>query len=660
MPRALTVGNGSLLINFDQSLNMRDLYYPHVGEMNHIGGQKNSLGVWVDESLSWTDEDGWQIQSGYREQTLVTEVRATHANFGVELEINDLVHFRENIYLKQVIVKNLRDSQREFRLFFTHDFNINETNIGDTAFYDPSLDVLVHYKRDTCFLINGYTETGEGFFQYACGTKRFGGHEGTWRDAEDGWLSGNPIAQGSVDSTVSFRLEIPGHGQKAIYYWIVVSGGFEEVREKNSYILSQGPLEIIQKTEAYWKAWVNKEQRDFGNLSTEVVGLYKRSLLIVRTQIDNGGAIIAANDSDILHFNRDHYSYLWPRDGALVANALDQAGYPEITMRFYRFCEKILAEGGYVWHKYNPDGSVGSSWHPWLNNGEIQLPIQEDETALILWALWHFYEWFQTLEFVESLYRPLIRKAADFMVDYRHPELKLPLPSYDLWEERRGIFTFTSASVYGGLMAAANFAHLLGDMKRYGRYAKAACEVKEGMLTHLYDRKLGRFIRGIYLDGNTIHRDLTLESSMFGVFRFGVLPANDPKVTGTMKAIEEGLWCKTRVGGIARYTNDYYFRKSEDILNVPGNPWFICTMWLADWYIEVAQSEEDLQKPLEILQWVADHRISSGLLSEQIHPYTGEPLSVSPLTWSHATVLSVVNHYLQKYAVLTNKCLLPV
>lgn len=657
MPRALTIGNGNLLINFDDGLNMRDLYYPHVGEMDHIGGHKNSLGVWVDNRFSWTDEYGWETRPGYVEQTLVTRATALNEGFGIELTINDLVHFREDIYLKKVTVRNLAKREREVRIFFNHDFSINETNIGDTALYDPALDVIIHYKRNTFILINGLTDTGEGFFQYACGTKRFGGHEGTWKDAEDGWLSNNPIAQGSVDSTVSFRLVIPAGEEKVLYYWIALNHGFEEVREKNSYVLSQGPAGLLQKTEAYWKAWVNKGQKDYGNLPPEIINMYKSSLLIVRTQIDNNGAVIAANDADILHFNRDNYSYLWPRDGALVAYALDQAGYPEITSRFFAFCEGILAEGGYVWHKYNPDGSVGSSWHPWLNNGEVQLPIQEDETALILWALWHFYEGYQTLEFIESLYRPLIRRAADFMVDYRHPELKLPLMSYDLWEERRGIFTWTAAAVYGGLMAAANFAHLLGDMQRFGRYAKAASEVKAGMLAHLYDKKLGRFIRGIYLDGERIIRDLTLESSMYGLFRFGVLPADDEKVVQTMKAIEEGLWIKTSVGGIARYTNDYYFSKSPDIQTVPGNPWFICTLWLADWYIAIAQQVEDFEKPLKILQWVADHRTLSGLLSEQIHPYSGEPLSVSPLTWSHATVVMIINNYLQKYAELTDRCL---
>ncbi len=39
----------------------------------------------------------------------------------------------------------------------------------------------------------------------------------------------------------------------------------------------------------------------------------------------------------------------------------------------------------------------------------------------------------------------------------------LPKPSYDLWEERYGTHTFTTAAVYGGLIAATNFAESSGE-----------------------------------------------------------------------------------------------------------------------------------------------------------------------------------------------------
>ncbi|MEL6797634.1 MAG: hypothetical protein AAFO89_12535, partial [Planctomycetota bacterium] len=44
-----------------------------------------------------------------------------------------------------------------------------------------------------------------------------------------------------------------------------------------------------------------------------------------------------------------------------------------------------------------------------------------------------------------------------------------------------------------------------------------------------------------------------------------------------------------------------------------------------------------------------------GVLAEQFHPYSGDPISVSPLTWSHATVMIAVSEYLNKLAELEGK-----
>jgi ferredoxin len=81
---------------------------------------------------------------------------------------------------------------------------------------------------------------------------------------------------------------------------------------------------------------------------------------------------------------------------------------------------------------------------------------------------------------------------------------------------------------------------------------------------------------------------------------------------------------------------------------VPGNPWFICTLWLADYFIERAESVNELKLALPIFEWTASHALESGVLAEQVNPYTNDPISVSPLTWSHATVVSTAIAYLQK------------
>lgn len=653
MPRQLVIGNGRMLVNFDSEANMRDLYYPFVGQWNHIQGNKNSIGIWVEGKFSWCDEVGWEKNLKYRRDSMVTCVRMINKELGVSININDTVHYEDNIYLKKLIVKNLFDRPREVRLFFTHDFSIDEYEVGDTAVYEPQANVIYHYKKGKYFMVNGFSGYG-GIFQYATGTKRFGGAEGTWRDAEDGRLEGNPIAQGSVDSTVSFRVDLPAMGKDIVYYWLGVGKKFQEVRRLNDYVLQRHPETVLESVDAYWKQWVNKVSYDEINLPPDVLGLYKRSLLIIRTQVDRRGAILAANDSDILQYNRDHYSYCWPRDGALISYSLIKAGYPEMAHNFFKFCENALTSGGFLLHKYNPDGSVGSSWHPWVLNGKHQLPVQEDETALVIFALWEYYQHTKDIEFVLLLYRTLIRPAGTFLVKYMREDFDLPYESYDLWEERHGIFTFTASAVYGGLQAAANFAEIFADHSKAAIFREAAQKVRTGIITKLYDDSLNRFLRGIYVkDDGSVEKDLTLESSVYGIVKFGVLPAEDTRVEATMKAIEAGLWVKTDIGGFARYTNDDYFRKSSDTANVPGNPWFICTLWIAEWYIMKARSMDDLARPMQILEWVTRHAMPSGILPEQIHPYTGEPLSVAPLTWSHSEYILTVRILIDKIAELS-------
>jgi GH15 family glucan-1,4-alpha-glucosidase len=169
------------------------------------------------------------------------------------------------------------------------------------------------------------------------------------------------------------------------------------------------------------------------------------------------------------------------------------------------------------------------------------------------------------------------------------------------------------------------------------------------MDTHLWRPELGRFARMINVtDDGAITVDPVIDASLYGTFAFGAYTPDDERVVATMKAVRDRLWCKTEVGGVARYEGDYYHAVSQDLANVPGNPWFICTMWLALHVVHKAKTVEELQEAVEILEWVDAHKLPSGVLAEQVNPYTNAPMSVSPLTWSHATVVDVVQSYLEK------------
>jgi glucoamylase len=652
MPRDIPVGNGTLLITFDQDYCLRDIYYPFVGKENHTGGHKFRLGVWVDGTFDWVKRD-WALRLDYAYEMLMTQVTASNDRLGVGLHCHDVVDYRENIYIKKILLKNFVNRKREFRLFFHHDFHILESPTGDTAYYDPDEKAMIHYKENRYFLMTGIRNQQQGIDQYAAGIKEFHGLEGTWRDAEDGRLEGGPIAQGSVDSTLSFSISVNPEGEETIYYWMTAGNDYTEVSRLNKTILGHGAEYFIQRTGHYWSAWLNKEKFYFSNLPTRIVEQYKKSLLILRTNIDSRGAILAGNDSDILHFARDTYSYMWPRDGALTAHALDMAGYFGITRYFFDLCLNIISKGkessGYFLHKYNPDGSLGSSWHPWVNAHEKILPIQEDGTGLVLWALWSHFDKFRDVEFTAHHYENLVIRCGDFLASYRESKTGLPLPSYDLWEEKWGIHTFTVSTVYAGIRAAEKFANFFRDGRRIKIYRKAAEEVKAAMDQHLYSEEHGRFLKTIVprKDGS-FDRDPTLDASIYAPFYFGVFDPDDEKVVNTMNAVKERLWVKTEVGGIARYEGDSYHRVSDHLQSIPGNPWIICTLWLAQWYIAKAQNAEELEEAIAILEWVASRALPSGVLAEQVHPLTNQPLSVSPLTWSHATFVSTVLEYVNK------------
>lgn len=652
MARDIPVGNGNLLIAFDMDGNLGEFYFPHVGEENHAKGNPFRFGVWVNGVFSWVGR-GWQIKRDYLDDSLVTNVEFSHAELKVRITANDLVDFHENIYLKKLTVENLSNEDQEIRLFLAHEFTILGNDIGDTAAYRPETRGLLHYKGERHFLIGLYANKKFGIDLFATGNTDHSKEHGTWKDAEDGLLSGNPIAQGSVDSVIGIPMRLKGGEKDVCFYWICAGKNWEEAARLNAIVVKRRPETIYKRTLDYWKLWVNKDELNAALLPADIWRLYKRSLLICRTQINDCGSIIAANDSDAAYFNRDTYSYMWMRDASLIAYALDLAGYPNITGNYFNLCAKLIEKGGYFLHKYTPTGALASSWHPWQKDNKYQLPIQEDETALVIWALWQHYAKYRDIEFIKPLYKALIKVAADFMMDYLDVRTGLPLPSYDLWEERLGVFPFTAAAVYGGLTAAANFAEAFGEIEIAREYREGALILRQAMDKHLYLEKEKRFARMInFRKDGTKEVDAALDASLYGIFAFGAYSPDDEKVRNTMRQVYEKLWCRTSVGGLARYENDIYHRVSHD---VPGNPWFITTLWMAQYYIAAAKDENDLNKALTIMRWVTARALPSGVLAEQVNPLTNAPLSVAPLTWSHATYVAVVQEYLDKL-LATEKC----
>lgn len=641
----IILGNGSSLVGIDEKAELRDLYFPFVGLENHAGGKyRHRVGVWVDNSLSWVGDGEWEVTTTCGEETMSGLTKAVNNDIGIELEFDDVLYNEKNIFIRKVNIKNLWEEKRQIKLFFHHEFEIYESRRGDTAYFDPNQHVIIHYKGRRVFLINALVDD-RAFDDFSVGIFGIEGKEGTFKDAEDGVLSQNPIEHGKVDSAVGLTMEIEPGASKIVNYWIAFAKTIQEATDLNSYVLEKTPSYLMKTTKDFWHAWVNNRTFNFYHLDNNVVDLFKKSLLILRAHVDNNGSILASGDSSILQYGRDTYGYMWPRDGALSAVALDKAGDYNVAKRFFEFCNDVITKDGYFMHKYRPDKSLGSSWHPWVYQKKPQLPIQEDETALILYSLWKHYEFSKDLEFIEGIYNSLIKKSADFMLSYTFEDSGLPHPSYDLWEEKFGISTFTASSVYAAFVAAANFSKLLGKAENEKKYSNAAVKLREAILKYLYNDDKKMFHKLINTQEDAIEYDLTLDmSSIYGIFRFRVLDIHDKRVADSIKTMEE-LSAKIPIGGIMRYEGDWYHRSSD---KAPENPWIITSLWLAQYYIAAATEEKDFEKVKQILSWVVSHASSTGVLPEQLDSNSGAHLSATPLTWSHSEFVITIINYLEK------------
>jgi len=638
-----------MLVGLDARGQVRDLYYPFVGEANHVSGASGNyvhrVGVFVDGQMSWLDGDAWKVTIGGEEHTCVGSLFAENTQLGITLASRDTVHNEHNVFLRNFTITNTSDQPREVKLFLAQQFRIYESRRGDTGYFDPRAGAIMHYKGKTTLLVNAYAN-GKQFTEYNIGLFGIEGKEGTWLDAQDGKLECNPIEHGSTDSVLALSFNLAAGEANQAHYWIACAPSVPEVLTLNQLVLDETPDALINSTDLYWAAWLSKESRDMTALPADLRTLYNRSLMIMRVHTDNHGGTIASSDTSMLHHGRDTYSYVWPRDGAMISLAFDAAGYRDVTRRFFEFMARCQEPGGYLMHKYRSDGVLGSSWHPWMVNGEPQLPIQEDETASILFALWKHYEQYRDIEFIEGLYNSFIEPAAEFMCDYIEPSTGLPKASFDLWEEKYGTSTYTSASTYAGLMAAAKFAQLLGKVGPARSFEAVAQRIKTAIGTVLYDQDSGTFVKHVLHKDDELIYDRVIDiSSLYGLQLFEVFELDDERMVSMLRVVEDKLQVHGAAKGIVRYEADTYYQQRD--AGSP-NPWVICTLWIARYYIATAKTKADLAHPLQIFEWTASHASTSGTLSEQMQPNTREHLSASPLVWSHAEFVLASLAYVKK------------
>ena len=169
MPRDIPVGNGQMLVTFDELYRVRDIFYPHVGLPNHTGGLVQRFGVWADGQFAWIEDSGWSRSLRYKPETMITEVVLRHPRLGVELNCNDAVDYGSPIFLRKITVTDLIGKARDVRIFFHHDLSINGSPVGDTVNYAIGHYLgpkVFHYPKSRFFNPDHLRKTHDFYEKY--------------------------------------------------------------------------------------------------------------------------------------------------------------------------------------------------------------------------------------------------------------------------------------------------------------------------------------------------------------------------------------------------------------------------------------------------------------------------------------------------------------
>jgi glucoamylase len=637
MARPVILGNGSLTVGLNEQGLVNDFYYPYVGldNLNTSRSIHHRIGVWVDGDFSWVDDGSWKIDVTFESTALVSDIQMRSDALELQLELADFVDPEINVFCRRVVVTNLADHHRDVRLFMHQLFEISRAGRADTALFVPDENYILDYKGRCALLIYGQNTDGTLYDQFSIGNYGIEGKEGTYKDAEDGELTNNPVEHGSVDSVIRFSAALDAGVSTQYDYWVVAADSQHTAESLHYTVKAEGLDARLASARTYWQEWFEGSRVAQLGLESDYDNALRKSLMVIKAHVDRRGGIIASCDSSIYNYGRDYYSYVWPRDGAYAIWPLIKLGFRDEPKLFFEFCRDIITSDGYLMHKYQPDRAIGSTWHPLIHGRHAELAIQEDETAIIIFMLGEYLKYSKDQDFVVSLYSTFIQPAANFIASFIDEQTKLPHASYDLWEEKFATHTYTVAVCYQALRMAGRLAEIFEYPDDAVKWRSVAQEIKNNRHV-FFDEGRQALRKSFYLkEDGSLEFDNTLDiSSVYGAVAFGLFDAEDDEITKTAALCRELLEDKSPSGGTPRYEHDGYFRSEPSAM---GNPWFVTSLWLADY--DEPEDTDELKKRVD---WVLSHALPSGVLSEQINPSTGEPLSVTPLVWSHAELINAL------------------
>ena len=312
-------------------------------------------------------------------------------------------------------------------------------------------------------------------------------------DSTDGSLAGLSFSTGSADGALLFDLALDSQDTAEITVFLGAGenlSGREGAGEQLTQARQSGYTSLKAETEDWWKAWIGQARLprtdDAGILETS-----KRALITIReSTAKESGAIVASISA------QPPYHLDWPRDGAFINYALDQAGYHEMVTEHNRFYARVQRRSDTsMGANFIPRGSFEMNYYSDGMTGGIPCPFEIDQAGLAVWSMWDHYLHLPETEagtYLSEIY-PSIRLAAESVfVNCRDSANGLQCPAN---EDDNPAFTQGlqgAVTVYLGLESAVSAAGKAGeDPAVISRWSGRADELRDAIIRNFYNPQTG-------------------------------------------------------------------------------------------------------------------------------------------------------------------------
>ena len=394
-----------------------------------------------------------------------------------------------------------------------------------------------------------------------------------------------------------------------------------------SHLPSPKPVDAehaLRDTLKFWTDWSHQGNPVRGPYRDAI----KRSLITLKalTYEPTGGIVAAATTSlpEQIGGGRNwDYRYCWLRDSTYTLQALISAGYLAEAKAWREWLLRAVAgEPDDLKIMYALDGTryIPEAELPWLAGYENSRPVRtgnaaSDQLQLDVWG--------ETLDGLALARNAGIARrddAWDLQVALmNHLEGAWDQPDNGLWEMRGARRHFTHSKVLAWVGANRMATAVRSHPELHGpadRWEALADTIYADVLAHGYDADRNTFTQSYDAPG--------LDAALLMIPRVGFLPPTDPRVLGTITAIQNEL---TEGGLVKRYnTTD-----SDDGLSGGEGLFLACSFWLVD-ALHLAGHKTEATTLFERLLTL---RNDVGLLSEEWDPNIGRQLGNTPQAFSH-------------------------